>query len=592
MAFGISPSSPTPPVTSEGFPNYNIQFQNDGTDLGAPADVDTVNFRAGLLATKGTGETANRVTVEVDTDYYATKEGAVNIADYGASPSASAAVNTAAIAAAHADSLVVEYPPYVYDYLGGVTLRSGTRIISRGATLRADAAFGTSTAWFENEDTTGYVNTDIDIRGITFDGNGLGQGGASLTRTKGMVRFVKVVGVRFQDCVFKNHGYIGLTLRSCERVRIKDCEFTGLGWDVQTDDDGGSALWVSSTAAGEDPRDIHISGCDFHDNYWSAIQLNGVDCRVIGNYFYNNYEAHIYSPKDAELFTHTALRHTIVGNTFDTVGLVIVSGHAIETCAWDSTIAGNTIVNCDERGIQLFSCKNVTVADNVIGNFGLNGDTGSASGIAIISNDGSLGTPGQAFTFRDRCEKVVIRNNTFYDDQATPTGVRGIHAVGAVNPKQAAYCQIHGNNFQNIAWASGGTALVLGSTAWDDATCAVGVNPGAAARTWTPVFTSSVGTITTATVSEARFEDLGGMVRFDVSVTFTDNGTGSGSLRMTLPKTPSAAFVASGWNSTTQRGVGLVWSSGSTATLLLHSNGAYPVATGDTLRISGTFSTT
>lgn len=589
MAFGISPSSPTPPVTSEGFPRY-IQFQNDGTDLGEP-DVSTVNFQDGLIATRGAGENANRVTVEVDTDYYATKEGAVSIADYGASPSASAAVNTAAIAAAHADSLVVEYPPYVYDYLGGVTLRSGTRIISRGATLRADAAFGTSTAWFENEDTTGYVNTDIDIRGITFDGNGLGQGGVSLTRTKGMVRFVKVVGVRFRDCVFKNHGYIGLTLRSCERVRIRNCQFTGLGWDVQTDSDGGSALWVSSTAAGEDPRDIHISGCDFHDNYWSAIQLNGVGCRVDGNYFYNNAEAHIYSPKDAELFTHTAIDHTIVNNVFDTINLVDVSGNGIETCAWNSLIAGNTIVNCDERGIQLFSCQNMIVEGNVIGNVGLAGG-GAASGIGIISNDGSLGTPGQAFTFRDRCEKVIIRNNVFYDDQATPTMLYGIDAVNASNPKAAAYCQIHGNNFQDIVWASGGAALSLGAAAWDNETCAVGVNPGAPARTWTPTFTSSTGAITSYTVSTARFEDLGGQVRFDVSVTITDNGTGSGSLRMTLPKTPSFPFTASGWNSTTQRGVGLVWSSGSTATLLLHSNGAYPVATGDTLRISGTFSTT
>lgn len=66
MAFGISPSSPTPPVTNDGFPDYNIQFQNDGVDLGEPADIDTVNFRKGVLATRGTGESTNVVSAEFD----------------------------------------------------------------------------------------------------------------------------------------------------------------------------------------------------------------------------------------------------------------------------------------------------------------------------------------------------------------------------------------------------------------------------------------------------------------------------------------------------------------------------------------------
>lgn len=67
MAFGISPATPTiaagdnPPATSDGFPRY-IQFQNNGTDLGAP-DVDTVNFADNLTVTRGTGENANKVTV-------------------------------------------------------------------------------------------------------------------------------------------------------------------------------------------------------------------------------------------------------------------------------------------------------------------------------------------------------------------------------------------------------------------------------------------------------------------------------------------------------------------------------------------------
>ena len=495
---------------------------------------------------------------------------------------------TDAVQAAHAASLDVEYPDGVYLVSDVTTLRSRAKIRARDATLLMAAGYAADKPIFENENQGDYTDVDIDIRGITFDGNDNGQGGVARTRTRGLVRFVKVTGLRLRRCVFRDVGYMGATLRSCTRVRVVDCEFSGLGWDVQTDHDGGSALWIASTAAGEDPRDVEIRGCSFQDNYWSAIQLNGVGCRVKGNHFSNNVEAHIYSPKDAELGTHTARYHTIVGNTFDTVTMVDVSGNAIETCAWDSVIADNTIVNCDERGIQLFASRNVVVKGNTIGNCGKSG--GSAAGaIVLISNDGSLGTPGVSASYRDRCEKVTVRGNTIYDDQGVPTTKYGVEAVNAYNPKAAAHCCIVGNDFSGVTWAAGGAALSLPAAAWDAATCSAGANPGAAARDWTPVFTTGAGAITSYTVSSAKFEDLGGMVRFDVSVTITDNGTGAGSLRMTLPKTPASSFVFTAWNSSTSRGSMGVWSSGATATIQRSSDGAYPVATGETLRISGTY---
>jgi len=64
--FGITPAAGFPPQASDEFPNY-IQFQQDGTDLGAP-NVDTVNFADGLTATRGTGESANVVTVVAQTN--------------------------------------------------------------------------------------------------------------------------------------------------------------------------------------------------------------------------------------------------------------------------------------------------------------------------------------------------------------------------------------------------------------------------------------------------------------------------------------------------------------------------------------------
>lgn len=60
--FSITPVTDFPAPDADAFPNY-IQFQADGVDLGA-ADADTVNFVGNLLATRGTGESTNVVTVE------------------------------------------------------------------------------------------------------------------------------------------------------------------------------------------------------------------------------------------------------------------------------------------------------------------------------------------------------------------------------------------------------------------------------------------------------------------------------------------------------------------------------------------------
>ena len=508
----------------------------------------------------------------------------------GLSEDATAAQNTETLIAAHALNLHVAYPPGRFLVLGGVTLRSGSHIYGQGATLVADPAFGDSTAFYENETTDSYTDTDILIDGLTLDGAGIGQGGATLDRTVGMIRFVKVTGLRLQNVTLKDCGYIGATLRSCKRVTITGCEFTGLGWDQQTDTDGGYALWCSSTAAGEDPEDVIISGCHFHDNYWGGIQLTGINVTVNGCVFKDEFEAHIYTPYDAENQKFIAHRHNIVGNVFDGADLVDLSGNAIETCAWDSVISGNTIINCAERGIQVFSSQNLIIANNTIANCGqLTSSTGRA-GIGLITNDGSLGTPGVSPSFRDICKSVQIVHNRFYDDQNTPTMKYGIEIVGAYNIKKAEYCIVSGNDFSDVAWADSGSALSLPQSAWNNETCTFGDNVGAISRIWTPVVSSGTGSITSYNVSQASYQQAGNAVHFTASATIVDNGTGASTLKLSLPPpVPSLPFVCNLWNSTQSRAANGVWSSGSEITFVRGDTGDYPVATGDTVRISGTY---
>lgn len=61
--FSITPAGPFPPPASGDFP-VGIQWQDDGVDLGDRA-VDTVNLRDGIVASRGTGETANVLTIDV-----------------------------------------------------------------------------------------------------------------------------------------------------------------------------------------------------------------------------------------------------------------------------------------------------------------------------------------------------------------------------------------------------------------------------------------------------------------------------------------------------------------------------------------------
>ncbi len=75
-SFTITPVS-TASAVDDGFQNF-IQFQQDGTNLGLP-DVDTVNLTDGITATRGTGESANVLTLTADS----APSGSISVAQDG-----------------------------------------------------------------------------------------------------------------------------------------------------------------------------------------------------------------------------------------------------------------------------------------------------------------------------------------------------------------------------------------------------------------------------------------------------------------------------------------------------------------------------
>jgi hypothetical protein len=105
---------------------------------------------------------------------------------------------------------------------------------------------------------------------------------------------------------------------------------------------------------------------------------------------------------------------------------------------------------------------------------------------------------------------------------------------------------------------------------------------------WTPTVAATSGTITTVTTPTARYTRIGPFVMFTIVITVTDNGTGAGSLTFTLPSTPAYAGACVGRNATNGNAALGMWTTTSTVSVATHA-AAYPVASGQTLRLSGMY---
>lgn len=107
--------------------------------------------------------------------------------------------------------------------------------------------------------------------------------------------------------------------------------------------------------------------------------------------------------------------------------------------------------------------------------------------------------------------------------------------------------------------------------------------------TWTPAPASSGGTITTVGAVAGTYTKIGRQVTVNYSIAITDNGTGSGFITVSgLPFTSFATqrCMGAGYNNSTALIHTLHVPAGTTTILTYRYDGAYPVATGQTM--SGT----
>jgi hypothetical protein len=109
--------------------------------------------------------------------------------------------------------------------------------------------------------------------------------------------------------------------------------------------------------------------------------------------------------------------------------------------------------------------------------------------------------------------------------------------------------------------------------------------------TWVPTVAAGSGSITTVGTVVGNYTRIGRLVTLFASVTITNNGTGSGSIRISGIPFPVSAnipeYVGVGSNGSTAKTINAILNG--SQIYVFYYDGAYPVASGQTINISLTY---
>ncbi|NLX04988.1 MAG: hypothetical protein GXY33_07580 [Phycisphaerae bacterium] len=180
---------------------------------------------------------------------------------------------------------------------------------------------------------------------LHFDCAGSPQGGSNdgIIRLGGESHFVAIEDVSFADC-----KRVCIVTDHANDLVIRSCDFRNVGWAV--------SLTFSKRAKVLDNTVVKASGHGLQ--FWGNWKWEMAGCEDL--IFANNY---LKDAGGGPIWGTGAYRVVMVGNIVDGASDV---GLDLEWC-FDSTIAGNTVRNCQNAGISLFySCRNVAVSGNTV----------------------------------------------------------------------------------------------------------------------------------------------------------------------------------------------------------------------------------
>jgi parallel beta-helix repeat protein len=372
---------------------------------------------------------------------------------------------------------------------------------------------------------------------------------------------------------------------------------------------------------------INLSGCtriylhdiDFGESF-SALQLFGTS----GSLFEDIYIG--------ESSTYGIYSDNGTGNKFNRC---VVEQTNVFHCIQDNFGFQNSITNCTMRGgqqfgISVYNSDQITVANNLCAESKLEGINLQNSSNCIVSENNCYWSAGSLDFGISLWGPPPSENCNF--NIVTGNKVSGCGKSGIVMDSQCQFNNISNNtisNVNNINENFGAGILYYGTGCGnntisnnivraDNGKLYYGINSSGAFGSivtnnflnnyivsainnvdnsalqlietgyinYTPTVGSQIGTITSYTAT-GKYYQLGYLIFVQVTITITNNGTGSGGLNVSLPFVAGVGGTVSGRNTTT--GISAVGdiAVGSPNASVFDTSNNYPIGTGQTLSLSG-----
>lgn len=462
--------------------------------------------------------------------YSMIKGAAINVLDYGASSSASAATNLAAFKAAVAAAPVggvVYIPssssPYVIDTTGGL---SQAILIDKRLTLVFDgdvkSNFGALQA---NPPCIFYVTGD----NVTFTGTGRLMGDGSFDDTNSgtdstMPALVRVTGDAFtaNGITIDTPYRIGIHLLNCAYGKIVNCNFTGGPTEYTTGNTAYFGVRLYQTT------EINISSNQFYPDadggmYIQCIFSSGANYSTIENNTATKpYEKLCYIYGDYNLITG----NMVVGNT-DTIpgtsqaGTLTsvyrvngsfnkISNNYSYYCLAGATImdgvqnevSNNSFMSCGQIGVAVFPSSTYTgsfygtvIADNVITGEGILGITNTYGVLVNLDYASSQNV------------QVTDNNISYFAGNAS----YGVIYVAIQAPYSLSNCKISGNKTKGGSIGYNGIYLtrvidsIISDNHIEDCINYAMVENGGAYNNWLDNKCTAIGTIGISGLSSSSF---------------------------------------------------------------------------------------
>lgn len=483
----------------------------------------------------------------------------VSVKDFGAVGDGSTD-DSAAINAAIASNRNIYFPAGTYFIASSIQVASKSNVVLQGAGVDVAIIKCSPSATFTVPALDITSSTTVSVNNLTVDSNS-----NSSLNSLAVVRFVSCTDTVFSDSKIL-HSYVGLSVNSCVRFRVernylrKNAVATTLNYNINVS----STLSVCrqgevndnfcfNSGSGFIGSDINISRNQFISNsYGAGIATfgNGATGTTPG-FFYGKY------------FVSDNLCRN--GTQRDSDGYMVAG---MEIAGAYSRIENNTVHDNAGEGIRLFAYQSICTGNIVFGNgTGLDGTFRQAGIVTFDATTIPNYNASYSLISGNRCFDNGGGTQLFgyYEQQSTLVGMT-----------------VQGNNLDNNVT---GPYVLASSKALNTYDFNTVVN-------YTPTMISTAGTITTVGAIQGQYFLKGRIVYFQAQGTITTNGTGAGSIQISLPIQASTTatsrwvVLGRGDNVSGKSLIGVI-AAGGTTVVLTNYDATYPGANGERIAVTG-----